>query len=132
MRHLAPQKFLDRCAIAASTLCAVHCLFTPLLIVLVPVLASSVLADEKFHRFMLLWVVPTSVLALWIGCRRHRDGGVLVTGVTGLAILVAAAVWGQAMFGEVAEKVATIAASLTMSAGHWRNYRLCRDVDCER
>jgi len=72
MKHPETQKLLDRWSIAASTLCAVHCLFTPVLIVLVPALASTVLADEKFHRLMLLWVVPASGLALWIGCRRHR------------------------------------------------------------
>jgi hypothetical protein len=131
MRSLAPRNFLDRWAIATSTLCMAHCLLTPLLIVLVPVLASTVLADERFHRFMLLWIVPTSVSALWIGCRRHGNVRVLATGLAGLSLLVAAALWGEAMFGELAEKAATLSGSLVMSAGHWRNYRLCREESCE-
>jgi len=131
MKHLETQKLLDRWSIAASTLCAVHCLFSPVLIVLVPALASTVLADETFHRFMLLWVVPTSGVALWIGCRHHKDANVLLLGVAGLAVLAATTVWGQALLAEPAEKAATIAGSLLMSAGHWRNYRLCRGAACE-
>lgn len=127
MRFLKSQKLLDRIAMAASGLCAVHCLFTPVLIVLVPVVASSLLADETFHQFMLLWVVPTSVLALWIGCRRHRDGSVLFLGIAALLILITAALWGHELFGEHIEKAATILGSLVLIIGHWRNYRLCPD-----
>ncbi len=130
MISTATQRVLDRLAIGASALCTVHCLLTPVLIVLVPMVASSLLADEVFHRLMLLWVWPTSALALWIGCRRHRDRWVLLLGGTGLAILTVTAFWGHALLGEVAEKATTIVGSLAITAGHWLNYRQCRKDAC--
>ena len=131
MKSIAAQRTLDRLAIAASALCAAHCLLTPLLIVLVPVLASTLVADESFHKLMLLGVLPTSTLALWIGCRRHRRRSVLILGIAGLAILGVAAVWGHVLLGESGERTATLAGGLTVSAGHWLNYRLCRETACE-
>ena len=131
MKSVETQKILDRLAIVAAALCAVHCLLTPLLIVLVPILASTLTADEGFHRLMLLWVLPTSALAWGLGCRRHGNRSVLLLGLAGLAILIGVALWGRALLGESAEKVATVAGGLAISAGHWRNYRLCRDAACE-
>ena len=130
MRSFDAQRYLDGLAISASALCLVHCLATPLLIVLLPILASIGLADEAFHRWMLLLIVPTSVLALWLGCRRHKSRAVLYAGVTGLTLIGAAAIWGHVLVGEFGEKAATVAGGLILAAGHWRNYRLCRDAEC--
>lgn len=125
------QRVLDRFAIGASLLCLAHCLATPLLVVLAPVLASTVLAGEVFHLALLSWVLPTSVVALWFGCRRHEDRSVLLMGGAGLVVLIVAALWGTALAGETGEKVATVAGSLAIVAGHWRNFRLCRRGSCE-
>lgn len=130
MQSIETQKLLDRMAIAASALCAVHCLATPLLVVLVPLLTSTLLADESFHRWMLLWVVPTSALALWLGCRRHGNRPVLILGLAGLTLITWSAFWAHELVGEFGERVATVAGGLTIVAGHWRNYRLCRKDDC--
>jgi hypothetical protein len=117
-------------AIAGSALCALHCLATPLLIVLAPAVASTFFAEETFHRWMLLYVVPTSALALWLGCRRHGSRSVLLLGLAGVIIIGAAAFWGHELIGEAGERAATVAGGLTIAAGHWRNYRLCRKADC--
>ncbi len=130
MQSFDIQRLFDGMAISASTLCIVHCLATPLLIVLIPILASTGLADEAFHRWLLLLIVPTSVLALWLGCRRHKSRVVLYAGLSGLTLIGAAAIWGHALVGESGEKAATVAGGLMLAAGHWRNYRLCRDAEC--
>ncbi len=48
------QTLLDRAAISASMLCMIHCLATPVLLIALPVLSSTFMADEEFHRFILM------------------------------------------------------------------------------
>jgi hypothetical protein len=78
---------LDRAAIALAGICAVHCLITPLLLVALPFLAATVWVDSQFHLWMLFFVVPTTALALWSGCRKHRDKAVVLVGLAGISLL---------------------------------------------
>lgn len=131
MEKVKIQKFLDRAAISASTLCILHCLVTPLLLVAVPVISSTFVADELFHKFLVTFVLPVSFIALFLGCRRHRDHLVLVLGSFGLVSIVSVAFLGHELLGEFGEKVATIISGAILVAGHIRNYYLCRHNECD-
>jgi len=121
---------LDILAISISGLCAVHCLLTPLVLILFPVFAGTVLEGEGFHQ-MLLWVIlPTSGLALLLGCRRHKDWNVLLLGGVGLSLLILAAFFAPEWAGEWGERLLTLFGGAIMSVGHVRNYRLCRNDQC--
>jgi hypothetical protein len=132
MRAIAVQRVLDRFAVAASGMCALHCLTTPLLLVVLPTLTSTILADETFHRLLLILVLPTSVIALSFGWRRHKDSIVVALGSSGLLQLSVTALWGHALFGEPAERISTVIASAVLSASHLRNHRLCRLAECRQ
>lgn len=125
------QKLLDGAAISASALCILHCLATPILLIAMPVLSSTFMADEEFHRFLVIFVLPVSLVALFIGCRRHRDPVVLALGSLGLISLVSIAHLGHDLFGEDGEKAATIISGMILGIGHLRNYKLCRRDRCE-
>lgn len=131
MEQRKVQRLLDRLSISASALCLLHCLATPLLLVALPVLSATFMADETFHLWMVTIVLPLSLAALFIGCRRHRDGLVITLGLIGLLGLILAALLGHDVLGETGEKVATVVSGLLLAAGHWRNYRLCRLSDCD-
>jgi hypothetical protein len=81
------QSWLDRTAIFLAVLCGIHCLATPILLVALPLLANTVWVSEHFHLGMLLVVFPTSLIAAFAGCRRHRDRWVIGFIVAGLAVL---------------------------------------------
>lgn len=130
MEHIKAQKLLDRFAIGISSLCVFHCLATPVLLILIPALASTVVADETFHKVLLVFVLPASSLALLLGCRRHKDWVVLSLGTLSLALLVLIAYFGHELLGENGETVATVISSLVLAASHLRNYRLCRFDGC--
>ena len=121
---------LDRAAIGLSLLCAVHCLFLPVLIVLTPALAGTFLGQESFHQWMLVAVLPTSLIALTLGCRRHDAKPVLALGSVGLCILVFAALFGHDLFGEVGEKLVTLIGASVVAISHVWNQSLCRGADC--
>mgnify|MGYP003985683381 FL=1 len=73
-----------------AVICGIHCLVTPVLLVALPILATTFWVNENFHLWMILLVIPTTSLALWSGCRRHKDKWVLAAGAMGLGILVMA------------------------------------------
>jgi hypothetical protein len=125
------QRMADLCAVSSSGLCMIHCLATPVLLILLPVLSASALSGEAFHAAILWFILPTSLIALTLGCWRHKDRYVAVFCVIGLAVILVAARFGDALFGEIGEKILTAAGSLVLIAGHFRNFSLCRGTACE-
>jgi hypothetical protein len=119
---------LDRVAIGLSGLCAIHCVATPAAVILFPVLSACLGSDERFHALLLVLVVPSSVVALTLGCRRHRDVWVLGLGTAGLGLLVVGVALGHV---EYWERPMTLGATALIVMAHARNYRLCRRDGCE-
>ena len=148
--------WLDRLAIGMAAVCAVHCLLTPILIISLPIIATSFFVHKDFHLWMLLLVLPTTGLAIFMGCRKHKDKIVGMLSALGLSILICALVHERMHNSQHAE-AANHAAHCTscardiskepvpMHAGGWintlggillagahvRNYRLCRRSRCE-
>lgn len=130
MELIKAQKLLDCLAIGISSFCIIHCLVTPVLLISIPVLASTLVADETFHKILLVFVLPASSLALLLGCRCHKDWIVLSLGTLGLAQLAFIAFFGHELLGEAGETVATVTGGLVLVASHFRNHRLCRSNRC--
>jgi glucose-6-phosphate-specific signal transduction histidine kinase len=122
---------LDGMAIALSAACVIHCLLLPVLIILFPILGSTVLADESFHRLLLVLIIPSSALAFYLGCRQHGDGSVLWLGLTGILLITLAAAVGVAGLGAGGEKLLTGAGGALLASGHVINFRRCRARRCE-
>lgn len=120
----------DKAAIGLSLVCAVHCLLLPVALVILPTLAASTFSDERFHQWMLMTVLPTSLLALTMGCQRHRNMSVMAMGLPGLAILTLAAFLGHDWLGESGEKIASLLGASLIALGHFRNHKLCRRLQC--
>jgi hypothetical protein len=122
----------DGVAAGVSLACAFHCALTPIALVVLPVLASTPLGDEGFHRALLWLILPSSGVGLTLGCRRHKDAVVMTAGVVGLSVLVFTALAGHDLLGEGPERLATVLGSLVLATGHARNHALCRRDRCER
>lgn len=120
---------LDKSAITLSALCVIHCLLLPVLIVLLPSLAATGLDNEMFHIMMVTLVLPISIYALTMGCKKHKKQSVAYTGVIGLLILVAALVFGESHLGEAGEKLWTTIGSVIISIAHIRNFKLCQQSE---
>lgn len=121
---------MDRFAVAASTVCAVHCLALPLLLGVFPALGTSLLGQELFHRLLLWIVIPLSVVSLSLGCRKHGSRAVAVFGICGLTLLALAATIGHDVLGESGERIATLLGALAIAVAHTRNFLLCRQTNC--
>ena len=127
------QAIADKTAIGLSFVCTVHCLALPLLLLSLPAFTALNLMDEAFHYWMLVVVVPVSVLALSMGCKQHKNQSVLLVSTIGLILMAAAAFAGHDLLGEQGEKIVTLMGAVCIAIGHYSNHRLCqksRDCDC--
>lgn len=128
MKHTQP--ILDRFAIATSTLCVLHCVALPFATSFFPAALSTLFDDHIFHQLLVLGVIPSSVVALLMGCRQHKDKTVLTLGVIGVLLLLLIALFGHEMLGELGEKAGTVISSLLIVAAHVRNHLLCQEYSC--
>jgi len=119
------QEKMDKFAIGLSAMCAIHCLAVPVLLVLLPSAAALGLGNEQFHFWMLVAVLPSSLLALFLGCKKHKRYRLLMLGGAGLVLLSAAVLLGENIIGEAGEKILTLLGSLFVVIGHWFNFRWC-------
>ncbi|MBY6190335.1 MerC domain-containing protein [Microbulbifer agarilyticus] len=115
----------DKAAIGLSILCTAHCLLVPLLILLVPSIATLTIAGEQFHQWMVAAVLPTSIYALAMGCKAHKQYRFAAMGVAGLALLVIAIVLRENA-GEFVEKGLTLTGAALLALAHFQNYRRCQ------
>ena len=147
--------WLDHLAIGMAAVCALHCLLTPILIIALPIIATSFFAHQDFHLWMIFLVLPTTVFAVFMGCRSHKDRVVLALSATGLSILLFALIQERVCYASEGDAAVSsagceicsrdIAAEPTpMQAGVWlnaiggiflasahiRNFRLCRKSSC--
>jgi len=110
--------WLDRMGIVISSICLVHCLALPLLIALLPVVASALPADGWVHPLLIGLALPVTGLALWRGYRRHRRIVPTSLGIAGLgliALALAAEGWGEALL--------TVGGGVLVSLAHILNWR---------
>ena len=76
----------DRAAICFSSLCILHCLLLPLLLVAYPIGIVVTLSDEIFHQIMVSAALPLSLVSLYMGYGHHKRNQLIVFGGIGLAL----------------------------------------------
>ncbi|MCW8106915.1 MerC domain-containing protein [Alteromonas ponticola] len=113
---------LDKLGIWVSSLCAVHCLSLPILVPLMPLVASSFFAQTWFERTILSISILVGLVALVSGAlRQHGHFYPIVLLVTGGTIY-----WFKNMFGESFEPFTIAFGALLIAIAHLSNLRLCR------
>lgn len=122
---------LDGLAVVLSGTCMLHCLALPLMVTLLPIAQGSLLEEQTFHLIMLVFILPTSLVALTVGCRRHKDRLTIALGAVGLTILTITAFWGHELFGLTGERIVTTIGGFILAAAHIQNFLCCRRDDCQ-
>jgi len=122
---------IDGLAISLSFLCAVHCLFMPSFIILAPSLLSISFDNEFIHYLILALAIPISIFALSAGYKAHKSLSMIFIGFLGLSILLFAVLFGNNLFGEIGEKGLTLFGSIIVASAHYRNLKVCKELDCD-
>jgi len=92
---------------------------------------SLPIADESFHKALIYLVIPMSIIAFTLGCRKHKNWSIMVWGLIGLTILALTALFAHDVVGELGEKLGTVLGSVFIIFGHFKNYRLCEKSECQ-
>ena len=123
------QPAMDKAAIGLSLVCLAHCLLSLMPLLILPSLGAAFLEDERFHYGILFLVLPTSLLALVMGFRKHGQYSVPIIGVSGLCVLLLVALLGEETTGDIGEIAITVAGSLIVAYAHARNLLLGHSGD---
>jgi hypothetical protein len=121
-----PQKSLsasviwDRLGIGISTVCAIHCLFFPVLIATLPMWGFASILHEWAHPVFIVLIAPTVYIA---SKRSHFNKLVTATLTAGLALIILGWILGHHLLGIWFETAFTVAGSGLLIMGHWKNYR---------
>ena len=124
------QLISDKFAMSLSAICMVHCLFAPSLIILSYSSLALTVESELIHKTILLLTIPFSIFAISLGYKNHPNNSIIYTGIAGLTILISALLIGESI-GENAGLILTTIGSLMVIACHYRNYRICKKVNCD-
>ena len=120
----------DKFAMSFSAICMIHCLFAPSLIILSYSSLALTVESELIHKTILLLTIPVSIFAISLGYKNHPNNSIIYTGIAGLTILISALLIGESI-GENADLILTTIGSLMVIACHYRNYRICKKVNCD-
>ena len=120
----------DKFAMSFSAICMIHCLFAPSLIILSYSSLALTVESELIHKAILLLTIPVSIFAISLGYKNHSNKSIIYTGIAGLTILISALLIGESI-GENAELILTIIGSLMVITCHYRNYRICKKINCD-
>lgn len=101
----ATQQITDKLSIGLSLLCAIHC-------------------------WMLWTVISVGIYALTMGCKHNKRFRLLFVGGTGHALLILTVMLGEEIIGKYGEKTLTLTGASLVAAGHFWNFRFCRQLAC--
>ena len=128
--NMKSQLTSDKFAMSFSAICLIHCLFAPSLIILSYSSLALTIESELIHKIILLLTVPVSIFAISLGYKNHPNNSIIYSGIAGLTILISALLIGDSI-GENAELVLTMIGSLMVIYCHYRNYKICKEVNCD-
>lgn len=112
----------DRTAIILSTLCVVHCIALPIILIAIPTVNGlAFFSDETFHLWLLYGVIPISVGAIGLGYLHHRSTQVLAFAALGLTILMLVSIVGHDILSHGGEVVASVIGSVLIAFAHLKN-----------
>ena len=114
----------DKIGIFLSSLCAFHCLATPLVALALPVVGHT-FEQEWVHILMALFVVPVGFFAFWSGYKHHKQINVFLLGILGLLMVGGASVVPHSWVEFFGHDLVTIFGSVCLISAHLLNRRAC-------
>lgn len=130
------QERLDKFAILLSGLCAIHCIALPIFVSILPLLSYTTRHGNHFHefwfhQFILIFIVPVSLLAIISGYKTHRKLLPAVISMIGLIILAFVATFAEQLLvyrviPPAGETLLTLTGGVIHALGHLLNVQATR------
>ena len=130
INQIKSQYVSDKFAMGLSLACVLHCFFVPSFLILTSGMLSVSFDNEFVHKLLVLVAVPISSFALIKGYKYHKTFSFISFGILGLVALILAVLLGESNLGELGEKGLTLLGSILVAYSHFKNYKLCIELDC--
>ena len=112
------KQFSDKLSICLSLCCILHCIALPVIILMIPSIASLWINNEKVHVILVLFAVPISLFAMAKSLRIHHNYKCISLAVIGLSLLVSAIFMHNINFGSENSHIGHGEATHNEEAGH--------------
>jgi len=115
-------KIWDKIGICASGLCLIHCLATPILLLLFPATKIAFLETHGFHEIFAVIVVSSILIAVYPNCRKHGHNDIILIALTGVLIIM-----GATFFHDMPELLhvgLTVVGSIFLITAHIKNMKV--------
>lgn len=111
-----------------SLLCAAHCMMSPILLGLIPVIHAESPLVEQIETGLIVVSILIGVIAVAAGYREHRRRSVVTLLVVSLLLLAASRLLGV----EAWEAPLVVGGAVLMAVTQFRNFRLQRNCCAAR
>ena len=115
-------KIWDKIGICASGLCLIHCLATPILLLLMPGFQFSEVYDEHIHELFAVVVVSSIMFAVYPNCRKHGHNDIIFIALTGVVLILISTFFHDLPIA--ISHTITILGSITLITAHIRNMKV--------
>jgi hypothetical protein len=117
----------DKSAVVLSLVCTLHCIGTPLLLVMVPSISGVLAFDpEALHLWLLYAVIPISLFAMIAGYFHHHRTSISLISLLGMLLLIGAVIFGHDIMNGLGEVILTVLGSILIAVGHIKNLMIRR------
>jgi hypothetical protein len=120
-------RWADRIGAVVGFLCAIHCAAVPILLGLAPAMGLGFLKDEALEWGLLATAAVVASVAFIHAVRRRHPRYILVGLASGLALLVAGAVFEE---HEIPSTILSVAGGVVLAVSHLKNSR-CHRAACD-
>ena len=120
----------DKLAAGLSIACALHCLLVPSFFIITSGALALSIDNEFIHWAILFFAIPVSMYALLTGVSNHKNFSVFLLGILGLGVLISSAL-SESFLTELNVIIFTLMGSALVVYAHMRNFRLCKELDCD-
>ncbi len=111
----------DKIGLAAASICAIHCLLLPVVLVALPWL-EGLFPHAWFHALILGVTIPMALMAFYHGYKQHRTWAPVIWATGGIIGLVTGILMHE---NYVMERVFSLIGSFLLLVGHAKNIRRC-------
>jgi hypothetical protein len=115
---------MDTLGIVASSLCVVHCLAMPVLLLALPSMTAQMLESDYTHVVLAGAVTAFCILAIVPGYMRHSNKSVLALMLAGLSLVLTATFCLHLLGHDGLEMPIITVGNLLVVFAHLRNRRL--------
>jgi hypothetical protein len=118
---------IDFIGITASTLCAVHCAITPLLLSILPLIGAEFLDNPMVEYTLIFSSMTIAIVSMSMGFFRHHRKilpALIMIGGFGLILI------SRIVENKLAEIILSASGGLSIALSHYINWQSCKACYC--